>query len=91
MYVDLTFEDLRVRAERPEDGRWVVRLVDTQRNASARVELLDTEFAAMLALAVAGEELPPVLTDDLYNVAERGEKLVWQANPENYDVLRMIP
>lgn len=73
LYIDTTLEDLRLISENPScvaEGPWQTRLVDQATGEARQLELASTQLAAIMFLAISGEEAPAPLVDAMYALAE---------------------
>jgi hypothetical protein len=71
LHIDMTLEDTRLIVDNNSGnqvGPWSVRLIDNRTCEEAHREWTDTQLAAVMALAVAGDEHPQAET--LYAEAE---------------------
>ena len=71
LYLDSTFEDLRILAENPsklQKGPWKVRLIHLPTREERQKEWTDTQLSAVLFLAIADDTHP--LAEALYKIAE---------------------
>jgi hypothetical protein len=67
MYLDLTLEDTRIRAEYVDES-WSCCITDTMKGQEQWESWSNTQMAAVIALAIGGDETP--FATACYEIAE---------------------